>query len=156
MSVPFIKDYSASDNDKSQEESKADIFCTLFLPWLIILNVKRSKFEISYGKNWKSNPKRTTSKFNFRLVNKIWVENQFPLLKRSKASGPDNLPPGMLKDCSNELSGPLCCLINLAMINSTIPNEWSLAKVILFSKIETELTQTTTVQYIYYLYRRRY
>ena len=89
-------------------------------------------------------------------MNKIWVENQFPLLKRSKASGPDNLPPGMLKDCSNELSGPLCCLINLAMINSTIPNEWSLAKVILFSKKETELTQTTTVQYIYYLYRRRY
>ena len=63
-------------------------------------------------------------------MNKIWVENQLQLLKRSKATGPDNLPPGMIKDCSNELSGPLCCLINLAMINSTIPNEWSLAKVI--------------------------
>ena len=63
-------------------------------------------------------------------MNKIWVENQLRLLKRSKATGPDNLPPGMLKDCSNELSGPLCYLINLTMINGTIPNEWKLAKVI--------------------------
>ena len=36
----------------------------------------------------------------------------------------------MLKDCSNELSGPLRYLINLTMINGTIPNEWKLAKVI--------------------------
>ena len=78
----------------------------------------------------KSNPIRTTSKFSFQLVNKIWVENKLRLLKRSKATGPDNLPPGMLKDCSNKLSGPLCYLINLTMINGTIPNEWKLAKVI--------------------------
>ena len=63
-------------------------------------------------------------------MNKVWVENQIRLLKRSKATGPDNLPPGMLKDCSNELSEPLCYLINLSMISGTIPNEWKLAKVI--------------------------
>ena len=63
-------------------------------------------------------------------MNKIWVENQLRLLKRSKATGPDNLPPGILKDCSNELSGPLCYLINLTMINGMIPDEWKLAKTI--------------------------
>ena len=63
-------------------------------------------------------------------MKKVWVENQLRLLKRSKATDPDNLPPGMLKDCSNELSGPLCYLINLTMINGIIPNEWKLAKVI--------------------------
>ena len=76
----------------------------------------------------KSNPIQTTSKFNFQLVNKVWVENQLWLLKRSKATGPDNLPPGMLKDCSNELPGPLCFLINLSMTSGMIPNEWKLAK----------------------------
>ena len=40
----------------------------------------------------------------------------------------------MLKDCSNELSGSLCYLINLTMINGTIPNEWKLAKAIPFFK----------------------
>ena len=63
-------------------------------------------------------------------MKKVWVENQLRLLKRSKATDPDNLLPGMLKDCSNELSGPLCYLINLTMINGIIPNEWKLAKVI--------------------------
>ena len=29
-SVPFIKDYSASDNEESQQKNKADIFCTFF------------------------------------------------------------------------------------------------------------------------------
>ena len=63
-------------------------------------------------------------------MKKVWVENQLRLLKRSKATDPDNLLPGMLKDCSNELSGPLCYLIQLTMINGIIPNEWKLAKVI--------------------------
>ena len=36
----------------------------------------------------------------------------------------------MLKDCSNELSGPFCYLINLTMRNGTIPDEWKLTKVI--------------------------
>ena len=99
-------------------------------------NLKRKTIKLCNftWKKLKSNPIRTTSKFNFRLLNKIWVENQLRLLKRSKATGPDNLPPGMLKDCSNELSGPLCYLINLTMINGTIPNEWKLAKAIPFFK----------------------
>ena len=98
-SVPFIKDYSASDNDESQQKSKADIFCTFFSS--VANNLKRKTIKLCNltWKKLKSNPIQTTSKFNFRLVNKIWVENQLRLLKRSKATGPDNLPPGMLKDC---------------------------------------------------------
>ena len=115
---------------KVNRKVKQTYFVRSFLPWLIILNEKQSNFVISHGKKLKSNPIRKTSKFNFRLKNKIWVENQLRLLKRSRATGPDNLLPGMLKNCSNELSGPLCYLINLTMINGTIPNEWKLAKVI--------------------------
>ena len=63
-------------------------------------------------------------------MNKVWSENQLRLLKYSKATRSDNLLPGMLKDCSNELPGLLCYLINLFMISGTIPNEWKLTKVI--------------------------
>ena len=44
LSVPFIKNYSASDNDESQEESKADIFCTLFSS--VANNLKRKTIKI--------------------------------------------------------------------------------------------------------------
>ena len=42
-SVPFIKDYSASDNDESQQKSKADIFCTFFSSVANNLKVKTIK-----------------------------------------------------------------------------------------------------------------
>ena len=92
----------------NDQKSKADIFCTLFSS--VANNLKRKTIKLCNftWKKLKSNPIRRTSKFNFRLVNKIWVENQLRLLKHSKATCPDNLLPGMLKDCSNELSGPLC------------------------------------------------
>ena len=80
-SVPFIKDYSASDNDEIQQKSKADIFCTFFSS--VANNLKRKTIKLcnSTWKKLKSSPIRTTSKINFRLVNKIWVENQLRLLK---------------------------------------------------------------------------
>ena len=43
-SVPFIKDYSASDNDESQQKSKADIFCTLFSS--VANNLKRKTIKL--------------------------------------------------------------------------------------------------------------
>ena len=80
-SVPFIKDYSASDNDEIQQKSKADIYCTFFS--YVANNVKRKAIKLCNftWKKLKSNPIRTTSKFNFQLVNKIWVEDQLRLLK---------------------------------------------------------------------------
>ena len=63
-------------------------------------------------------------------MNKIWVENQLRLLKRSKATGNRQPAVPYRQDCSDELSGPLCYLINLTMMNGTILNEWKLTKVI--------------------------
>ena len=85
----------------------------------MILNVKRSN---STWKKLKNNPIRTTSKFNFRLVNKVLCRHSVTV---------NNL---MLRDCSNELSGTLYYLINLFMTRGTISKEWKLAKVIPFFK----------------------
>ena len=69
-SVPFIKDYSASDNDESQQKSKPDIFCTFFSSAANNLKRKTIKLCNFTWRKLKSNPIRTTAKFNFRLVNK--------------------------------------------------------------------------------------
>ena len=81
LSVPFIKDYSASDNNKSQQKSKADIFCMFFSSVANNLKCKTIKLCNFTWKKLKNNPIQATSKFNFQLVNKIWVENQLRLLK---------------------------------------------------------------------------
>ena len=105
-SVPFLKIIVLVITTKVN--SKADIFCMFFSSVPNNLKHKTIKLCNFTWKKLKSNPIQTTSKLNFRLVNQIWVENQLRLLKHSKATCPDNLLPGMLKDCSNELSGPLC------------------------------------------------
>ena len=64
-SVHFIKGYSTSDNDESQQKSKADIFCTFFSS--VANNLKRKTIKLCNftWKKLKSNPIRTTSKFDF-------------------------------------------------------------------------------------------
>ena len=64
-SVPFIKDYSAGDNNESQQKSKADIFCTFFSS--VTNNIKRKTIKLCNftWKKMKINLIRTTSKFNF-------------------------------------------------------------------------------------------
>ena len=63
--VHFIKDYSASDNDEGQQKSKADIFCTFFSSVANNLRRKTIKLCNFTWKKLKSNPIRTTSKFDF-------------------------------------------------------------------------------------------
>ena len=55
-SVPFIKDYSASDNDESQHKSKADIFCMFFSSVANDLKRKTIKLCNFTWKKLKSNP----------------------------------------------------------------------------------------------------
>ena len=63
-------------------------------------------------------------------VSKLNVEKQLKQLKRRKASGYDNIPPGLLKDAATVLSGPLAFIINLSMRTGTVPTDWKLAKVV--------------------------
>ena len=64
-SVHFIKGYSTSDNDESQQKSKADMFCTFFSSVANNLRRKTIKLCNFAWKKLKNNPIRTTSKFNF-------------------------------------------------------------------------------------------
>ena len=67
---------------------------------------------------WAKLPKarvRTKKVFRFKYVSKQFVEKELGKLKRHKATGIDQLPPGLLKDCASEIAAPLAHLINLSL-----------------------------------------
>ena len=67
--------------------------------------------------------------FKFQYVSRIFVEKQLKSLKRKKAAGWDNLPPGMMKDAAKEISVPLTYIINLSLKSGLVPEDWKIAKV---------------------------
>ena len=58
-----------------------------------------------------------------------FVLKELKALKRQKAPGIDELPPGLLKDCADIIAGPLAYIINLSIKTSTVPSAWKIAKI---------------------------
>ena len=74
-------------------------------------------------------PDCSNKTFDMGYVSKIYIERELRSLKRHKATGIDNLPPNMLKDCAKHIATPLCYIINLSITTSTVPMIWKSAKV---------------------------
>ena len=70
------------------------------------------------------------SQFTFKPVKELEIFKELKNLKRKKASGPDNFPPGLLKDAALVLTKPLTFIINLSLKTGVVPSEWKVAKVI--------------------------
>ena len=60
---------------------------------------------------------------------RIFVERELKSLKRRKAAGCDNFPPGILKDAAHAFSYPLTHLIKLSFSTGLVPTEWKVAKI---------------------------
>ena len=121
-----IAPYSSSNHE---QQTKANRYCSFFSS--IAINIKKSSNQIK-DYVWRKPtffPLRTTKVFKFGYVSKIFVEKQLKLIKRKKATGVDNLPPGFLKDAATVISQPLCHIINLSLSSGIVPNEWKIAKV---------------------------
>ena len=73
---------------------------------------------------------KTDQKFIFKAVSRHEVEQQLKSVKRNKATGLDDLPPGLIKDSAELISAPLAHLINLSLKTSIFPTDWKAAKVI--------------------------
>ncbi len=58
------------------------------------------------------------------------MKNQLRALKRSKATGLNNLPPSLLKDISAIIAKPLCYIINLSLRTSTVLVIWKQACIV--------------------------
>ena len=73
---------------------------------------------------------RTERVFEMKYASRGFVLKELKQLKRQKATGVDDLPPGLLKDISKYIADPLCHIINLSIRTATIPTKWKIAKLI--------------------------
>jgi hypothetical protein len=64
------------------------------------------------------------------LFNCHQVQTQLKALDVSKACGPDNLSPRILKDCCRELAPSLTLLFHISMESGVIPRDWRDANVV--------------------------
>ena len=67
--------------------------------------------------------------FRFTPVSSIEILSYLQKLKRNKAVGIDNLPPGFLKDVAFIIAKPLTHVINLSLMTGTVPTDFKNAKV---------------------------
>ena len=105
-----------------------------FSSWFasIITDLKRKTMPLKnfiWGRTT-SKQKRTKKVFNFEYVSVVFVQKQLQQLKRSKATGLDNLPPSILKDTARVISKPLCHLINLSLKTGLFPSIWKKARIV--------------------------
>ena len=119
------------NGDKVRDPSKiANAFCSFFAN--IVTTLKEKAFPLC-NLTWRKQPNlppKTDKKFMFRKVSKQEVERELKSIKRNKATGLDNLPPGLVKDSAELISAPLTYLINMSLMTSTFPADWKAAKII--------------------------
>ena len=75
-------------------------------------------------------PQRTDKQFKFRPISKLEVERELRSIKRTKSTGIDNLPPGLLKDTACLISAALAHLINLSLQKGSFPTDMKIAKIV--------------------------
>ena len=108
----------------------AEAFCSFFTG--IVTTLKEKAFPLCNFR-WKRPTKmstRTDQKFIFKTVSRYEVKQQLKSIKRNKATGLDDLPPGLIKDSAELISAPLAHLINLSLKTGIFPTDWKTAKVI--------------------------
>ena len=75
--------------------------------------------------------------FIFKHVIEKEVNVELKNLKRKKAQGLDDFPPGMLKDAASLIAKPLTYVIDMSLSKGVIPTEWKAAKVTSLHKSES-------------------
>ena len=124
VSKNFIKSSSpalidCTGNLITDAKSKANLFAKLF--------AKNSRLEITGQVPPMIPIVRCTMKqihFRDRVTNRVLKR-----LKTNKSSGPDGIPPMVLKNCRSSLSTPLSRLYHLSYSSGSFPSAWKLANV---------------------------
>ena len=121
------KDFS---HDKTSNRTRAEDFKFYFSS--IVSNLKNASFTL---KNciWKPTPtipKRTCKVFKFKYVSILLIKNFLKKLKKTKATGVDELPAILLRDCADYIATPLHSIINQSLSTNTVPLTWKIAKIV--------------------------
>ena len=117
-------------NDNSFNKCKAKQFGEYFSN--VITRLKNSAFKLTdcVWKHRKLLASRTDHVFQFEYVSIVFVKSFLKKVKRTKATGLDDLPAGMLKDCAAYIAVPLRYIVNLSLNTSTVPSAWKEAKIV--------------------------
>ena len=117
--------------DKERDPRKiANAFCSFFANILTTLKEKAFPLCNFTWRNKPNLPTKTVRKFMFRKISEQEVERELKSIKRNKATGLDDLPPGLIKDSAESISAPMTHLINMSFMTSTFPLDWKAAKII--------------------------
>jgi len=73
--------------------------------------------------------KNPSSVLSSIVISEVNVQKILKNLRPDKSPGPDNIHPRILKECANELAGPLATLFRSTMEQSQLPREWKDAHV---------------------------
>ena len=115
----------------TNKQEIAESFCNFFANVAKILKSKSILLRdfVWMRPTWE-NTMSQKDRFVVKEVSQAAVHKELTKLKRKKATGIDNLPPGMLKDAAPILAKPLTYVINLSLKSGTVPTDWKIAKVI--------------------------
>ena len=92
--------------------------------------------------------------FEMKYICRGFVSKQ---LKRNKATGVDEPPPGMLKDIREYIADPLCYILNLSVETATVPSKLKIARLIPIHKSGSrKLYLRISKQYLSCLFCPRY
>ena len=119
---------ATTSTDRKKNTETANSLCSFFTNVAQTLKTKVFKLRDFI---WEKPPTPgvPTKLFSFSYVSRIFVERELKSLKRRKAAGCDNFPPGILKDAAYAFSYPLTHLINLSLSTGQVPTEWKVAKI---------------------------
>ena len=136
------------------EKSIAMSFCDYFTN--VPIKLKKKSFLLR-DLVW-SNPSgmrlpQVKEKFLFRAVKEEEILTEMKNLKRKKATGLGNLPPGLLKDAAGVIAKPLTFIINSSLETGVVPTEW---KMELRKSLVPWQKLTTIDQYQFSLLCRRF
>ena len=125
----------------TNKQEIAESFCHFFANAAKILKSKSILLRdfVWMRPTWE-NTMTQKGRFVVKEVSQIAVHNELAKLKRKKATGIDNLPPGMLKDAAPILAKPLTYVINLSLKSGIVPTDWKIAKVIPLHKSGSQST----------------
>ena len=117
--MPVKVKTSPNFNTSEPNSERPNVFCTFFTN--VASSLKRKSILLKNFVWHKPNvATRASPKFTFKYVSRVFVEKELKNLKRNKATGIDNLPANLLKDCAKEISALISFLINLSLRTSQI------------------------------------
>ena len=119
------------DGVRTDDQSKTpNAFCTFFATVTSKLRDSAIPLRDFVWRNSVSIPQRTNRQFKFRPISRLEVERELRSTKRTKSTGIDKLPPGLLKDAACLISAPLSHLINLSLETGIFPNVMKITKIV--------------------------